>query len=470
MTSKRLADPFIMVNKYGFPLFILGRGPRQSIWTRVNDSSNAAMVTNVGAAGVEIVARLQHQDYSWVWVYTRAHLDRSTHTVECCHLVISECEAVHLRRKLFPPHLDVCPFDQRSRLIRPHRRHSPQSSGQFCPSGDGSQSKAPPPVPIHWPGHGPGDPQTAPPSNSPKRKRLATVANETSFVELTSLSELLMHGDPLLSSDPSVLGTCPADSETPGHIPAYTLQYKPFAQGAGSPADGFDFAGELNAMSGYAAHHKLAMSQDQGDAPLVPDFVSTPEGSGDVHMSSQYTEKEWTEISILAEQISGLAQGFAVYSTPGEVADLQGAAPPRQVASEWAECLQQDNLGQPWGDPTPPRRDNRLCLDAHIVGAGDGADRSSISPDPSVCSMELSLSPMGNGSHFSPHGARAGPLPSPCDWEADFILEELAACQSMFEMWEVQNPNEEFKDELYQLTDSLRRGPQKDGALERSVF
>ncbi|XP_072911455.1 neuronal PAS domain-containing protein 4-like [Hemitrygon akajei] len=69
---------------------------------QLSSRQHKQLLSTVGQRSVDFVYRLQHRDSGWAWLFTRAEMFSTTSSIECSHLVISECEALHLRQALFP--------------------------------------------------------------------------------------------------------------------------------------------------------------------------------------------------------------------------------------------------------------------------------------------------------------------------------------------------------------------------------
>uniref|UniRef100_UPI00398F436F neuronal PAS domain-containing protein 4-like n=1 Tax=Pristiophorus japonicus TaxID=55135 RepID=UPI00398F436F len=468
----------------------------------LSSSQHRRLLTDDGDDGVEMVARLQHRDSWWAWVYTRAHLGSATHIVECTHLVISESEALHVRRTLVAADPIVSAAHDHSRATRPLSRCTPRGvprgPSQPRPSADGPRLDCQAFVPFDWPGDSLGNAgdvartQGALFPASPKRRPADPPLDDAGLVEPAGLSEPLVLGDRLppttlllppttlllppatLLLPPTTLllpASCPGGARAGGETPPSTPRGGPYAftlcpLGAVDAAGGFRLHRAPDAVSRHApvelSYQGPAACQDCGQPPSGTDLAPAPALWPEARVAPQYTEQERTEINILAQQISCLAESFATYSYQAGAASAGEASAPTQGVSEWP-----DNPAQPWGNTQPQPLGSEPFLDAQLVRSilkevvGEGTDPDSTGPAPSIHAMELGLCPLTPGSDFTLQDTCSGPFSSPSDLEEDFILEELAACESMFETWEAQSPNEELDHELHQLTDMLPKGPQQ---------
>eukprot|EP00063_Salmo_salar_P062936 XP_014037771.1 PREDICTED: neuronal PAS domain-containing protein 4-like isoform X2 [Salmo salar] len=85
---------------------------------------------------MEMVLRLQHSDLSWSWIYTRAAKNSGNQEVSCCNYIISETEAMYLRKKIHSdafrasPPQPYCPSP------------SPQLTQSCCPTRDLKRQRA----------------------------------------------------------------------------------------------------------------------------------------------------------------------------------------------------------------------------------------------------------------------------------------------------------------------------------------
>ncbi|XP_070999827.1 neuronal PAS domain-containing protein 4-like [Oncorhynchus clarkii lewisi] len=79
---------------------------------------------------VEMVLRLQHSDLSWSWIYTRAAKHSGNQELSCCNYIISETEAMYLRKNIHSdafrasPPQPYCPSP------------TPQLTQSCCPTRD----------------------------------------------------------------------------------------------------------------------------------------------------------------------------------------------------------------------------------------------------------------------------------------------------------------------------------------------
>nr|XP_029484716.1 neuronal PAS domain-containing protein 4-like isoform X1 [Oncorhynchus nerka] len=79
---------------------------------------------------MEMVLRLQHSDLSWSWIYTRAAKHSGNQEVSCCNYIISETEAMYLRKNIHSdafrasPPQPYCPSP------------TPQLTQSCCPTRD----------------------------------------------------------------------------------------------------------------------------------------------------------------------------------------------------------------------------------------------------------------------------------------------------------------------------------------------
>uniref|UniRef100_A0A8C8JBI6 Neuronal PAS domain-containing protein 4-like n=2 Tax=Oncorhynchus tshawytscha TaxID=74940 RepID=A0A8C8JBI6_ONCTS len=85
---------------------------------------------------MEMVLRLQHSDLSWSWIYTRAAKHSGNQEVSCCNYIISETEAMYLRKNIHSdafrasPPQPYCPSP------------TPQLTQSCCPTRDLKRQRA----------------------------------------------------------------------------------------------------------------------------------------------------------------------------------------------------------------------------------------------------------------------------------------------------------------------------------------
>ncbi|XP_055790579.1 neuronal PAS domain-containing protein 4-like isoform X2 [Salvelinus fontinalis] len=85
---------------------------------------------------MEMVLRLQHSDLSWAWIYTRAAKHSGNQEVSCCNYIISETEAMYLRKKINGDAFRASP-------LQPYcPSPTPQLTQSCCPTRDLKRPRA----------------------------------------------------------------------------------------------------------------------------------------------------------------------------------------------------------------------------------------------------------------------------------------------------------------------------------------
>ncbi|KAJ8361432.1 hypothetical protein SKAU_G00179570 [Synaphobranchus kaupii] len=304
---------------------------------------------------MEMVLRLQHKDLSWVWLYVRAARDSGTgrREVSCNNYVISETEATFLRQKA---------TDTPGAL-----RRSPQdlslSLGSPCPQNQGNGASRRDTCCLREEWAGPREEPWAESWEEPWAKGGVGCANHSS--DTISPTLLLRDGPtfpttPPLSPDSAhspVLTEgrgsdfcygyaedflAPQRSLYPYVSPSPPLQvvsetaFCPSGLGvASSPESCYGFPAcstdarlvpdflpgpaPCGTMSDVAFHPEgfgLPAPLQEGAGPFLPTDSSallTPDPSPTKESHFLYSQEEQAEISILAQQISSLANSFHMY-------------------------------------------------------------------------------------------------------------------------------------------------------------
>uniref|UniRef100_A0A8C9T1L3 Neuronal PAS domain protein 4 like n=1 Tax=Scleropages formosus TaxID=113540 RepID=A0A8C9T1L3_SCLFO len=384
-------------------LFLLGYSPQEmtgrSWYSMVHPedlhhgaSRHRSLLDAGEGALVEMVLRLQRKDLTWVWLYVRATKDSGKQEVSCMNYVIGETEAMFLRRRV---HADdrgasTALLSQVPRL----GVHGDAASGPLkrqggaggvseepraertCDSGSGStytayadracgagQRVAPMSSAVL--------PATPPYSPASSRCPLTPEDGGSRFLlDARSYAETLL--SPAESSDPFLLshGTLP----DPGFgFPDFTAP--PFQSPGSRPSPSYE-------LSAYPAASRLVPGCLQvPDAPGPPTPDPSPTGEG--HF--QYSERERTEISILARQISSLASSFDM---------LRSAELPLGPAAGHAKATPGGDLVPPcvWPQPASHPFRPELVPDEGLVdgvlrdaGSAPGRDApDGLSPNPSA--------------------------------------------------------------------------------------
>ncbi|XP_029107435.1 neuronal PAS domain-containing protein 4-like isoform X2 [Scleropages formosus] len=416
-------------------LFLLGYSPQEMTgrsWYSMVHPEDLHHVDAGEGALVEMVLRLQRKDLTWVWLYVRATKDSGKQEVSCMNYVIGETEAMFLRRRV---HADdrgasTALLSQVPRL----GVHGDAASGPLkrqggaggvseepraertCDSGSGStytayadracgagQRVAPMSSAVL--------PATPPYSPASSRCPLTPEDGGSRFLlDARSYAETLL--SPAESSDPFLLshGTLPDPGfgfpdftappfQSPGSrpSPSYELSAYPAASrlvpGCLQVPDAGDYSSDEAFHPDDFCLPDLPQGGDgpfllleeapgvtlQAPGPPTPD----PSPTGEGHF--QYSERERTEISILARQISSLASSFDM---------LRSAELPLGPAAGHAKATPGGDLVPPcvWPQPASHPFRPELVPDEGLVdgvlrdaGSAPGRDApDGLSPNPSA--------------------------------------------------------------------------------------
>nr|XP_015194226.1 PREDICTED: neuronal PAS domain-containing protein 4 [Lepisosteus oculatus] len=531
-------------------------------------------VSEAGDGKVELVVRLQARDSSWVWIYALLQLEARENPISCHNYVISDAEAWSLRQQLASEEsqlafvLRATASYQESLLQSPGQLSSPDQVftpssgglsvqsfdfGSVCPADSGqelsdeagaggSQGAAAlgPDEPMQLGGTrssiSSAEEEPPAPGQQPPGDALDFFARNCAF--------LPFQADPLLPGPPPKEFVC---------TPPYTPQQGGCSFLFGAPDQTFppsettpsELFFPLDSCSS-AAYEKLPPTPDSPgdgdctvmtvpevrgplyiDVPMVPEGLLTPEASPIKQPFSffSYSEKERAEISLLAEQISTLAEGLssALYPDPlfgakhahvARSSSLPAGVPP--VPPQPGLLVDFSQL-KPWKsiDFSLLAEDASLfeenVFESILKDFSSSSSSSSSPPSPSVPSLAaapplppakvggqvtarrpapqfggtvggagsspLSLDaadPRVEAAHpSSVAGVAAGgvPLAAPLSPpstdlspEEQSFLEELASYEPVFEASASSCPCDGFHDELYQLRNHMQDNFHEDGS------
>ncbi|XP_006008839.2 neuronal PAS domain-containing protein 4-like [Latimeria chalumnae] len=218
-------------------------------------------------------------------------------------------------------------------------------------------------------------------------------------------------------------------------------------------------------------------AQSPGEALLVPEESTIAGGSPVSENSFQYTEKEKNKISILAKQISCLAESFSVYKEKNMTVGPKESGP-----LNWP----QPNIKHQVSSLPTSRMKNTIVsddgffleevfesilkeLDAPHPDSGVPCSSTTspepASPDISSCGSSHCMSNMKNEDCC---GFSKPPSVGLCP-EEDF-LDELVSAESTVFSCVLRSPCDGFDHELHQLNEYLCSDLQPDECMETSLF
>uniref|UniRef100_A0A8C5BHM4 Neuronal PAS domain-containing protein 4-like n=1 Tax=Gadus morhua TaxID=8049 RepID=A0A8C5BHM4_GADMO len=259
---------------------------------------------------VEMVLRLQHKDLTWTWVYTRATNQGDSQSIHCTNHIISESEAFYLVKKI--------QSDTSGRSLAEAELCPPQAVDVPQP---GSRRRGPEPgCDFLMDLHGCSDPSASSPESSPSYypylDSLGPFPHTSPYGPLDTVSPRAFEGDSLgVNASPlAELHLSPRYRSGAGCAAGTRLvpDCLSLPDMLGGPEDFYTLAQADLALlelppggSAFQTHH-------------VPPGLLTPSPSPTSLGSFQYDcDWEHAEISILAQQISSLANTFDLYGVPG---------------------------------------------------------------------------------------------------------------------------------------------------------
>ncbi|KAK6489206.1 neuronal PAS domain-containing protein 4-like [Huso huso] len=214
--------------------------------------------------------------------------------------------------------------------------------------------------------------------------------------------------------------------------------------------------------------------QSSAEASLVPGSLMTPVASPIAQNSFQYSEKEKTEISILACQISSLATSFDAYQSidqvlniPGDFTNVQEPQGDQQQLCSWTDSVMLE--------PESVLNDgvfDSILKDLATVSAKE-SDRCS----PSASCADPELTPTSAVSY----GMESNQLlldtnsVEPADLlimplEDDLSLDEFSTVHPAFDSIMMSSACDRYSNELHQLNEYLHHRLQQDGSVEESMY
>ncbi|MGH0170217.1 UNVERIFIED_CONTAM: hypothetical protein FKN15_058768 [Acipenser sinensis] len=218
-----------------------------------------------------------------------------------------------------------------------------------------------------------------------------------------------------------------------------------------------NFQGNLNSyMPGQSAV----------ESSVVPGSLLTPVSSPTAQNSFQYSEKERTEISILASQISSLASSFDAYQSIDQVLSIPGDFTSVQEPQE----DQQQQLCS-WTDSVmlePESVLNERVFDSILKDMASVSAKESDPCSPSASCADPELTPVSAVSYsmesnqllldintIEPSGLSIMPL------EDDLPLDEFSAVHPTFDSFMMRSACDGYSNELHQLNEYLHHSLQQ---------
>ncbi|XP_069036306.1 neuronal PAS domain-containing protein 4A [Lepisosteus oculatus] len=530
------------------------------------------LLSEAGDGKVELVVRLQARDSSWVWIYALLQLEARENPISCHNYVISDAEAWSLRQQLASEEsqlafvLRATASYQESLLQSPGQLSSPDQVftpssgglsvqsfdfGSVCPADSGqelsdeagaggSQGAAAlgPDEPMQLGGTrssiSSAEEEPPAPGQQPPGDALDFFARNCAF--------LPFQADPLLPGPPPKEFVC---------TPPYTPQQGGCSFLFGAPDQTFppsettasELFFPLDSCSS-AAYEKLPPTPDSPgdgdctvmtvpevrgplyiDVPMVPEGLLTPEASPIKQPFSffSYSEKERAEISLLAEQISTLAEGLSsalypdplfgakhahvarssslpagvppVPPQPGLLVDFSQLKPWKSIdfslLAEDASLFEENVFESILKDfsssssssppspsvpslaaapPLPPAKVGGQVTARRPApqfgGTVGGAGSSPLSLDAADPRVEAAhpSSVAGVAAGGVPLAAPLSPPSTDLSPEEQSFLEELASYEPVFEASASSCPCDGFHDELYQLRNHMQDNFHEDGS------
>ncbi|CAL8258260.1 unnamed protein product [Lota lota] len=493
---------------------------------RAADAHQRLVEANEGCE-VEMVLRLQHKDLSWTWIYTRAANHCDSQSIHCTNYTIGESEALYLVKKVhcsaFGRSLaeaDRCPLQavdvprpQSRRRCRPaqgfERQRSSDSRGEepaaktrraegwgaeqdvhrvacvssSCAGADASPVTMGDSLLLFTPPYSP-----APSGSSPQNEELGGdflldlhgyPDPSASSPESSPCYYPYLHGGPFTHPSPfrSLRAASPGafewDSGT--RAPLADLHFSPhYGPGPvfvpdclsqpdvpGSPGDCYTLDPEGFAPLG-PRHAPPGAAVSSPFGPLTPSPSPTPLDS------SQYDDWEHVEISILAQQISSLANSFDLYGTPGRAQN--GGRPASEVplaACDWPKI---SSLPAAAAAAQPFKHD--LVLDDSVI---DSLLKELDAEDPGEASVPCAgtgavsqCSQVGQGEMALRHQGAPGVGPPTV---ADPLpMEQFAIGDASMDAFALRLGGHQQNPGLHQLTHYIHHGLQQDGILEEALY
>nr|XP_033811827.1 neuronal PAS domain-containing protein 4 [Geotrypetes seraphini] len=490
-------------------------------------AQHCRLLGDTNEARVEMVVRLHTKDQNWIWVYSLVHMDNSEMPLTCYNYVISDSEAWCLRQQLTSEETQLAyvlgtsaPYQES--LLSPE--HLPSPDQVFTPisstptSGLSNQSfdfsgvcnvECPPDAGLVQEDVQPIMEQS---NISPMEEATGSRQGKEADFNLTdclffpATFEHPFRRDALGSSAKDFVCTPPytphqgctflfgspdsypqptTTDTTTATLPSATatttpelyysaencsILYEKLPPTPDSPGDG-----DCTVMTLPEVRGPLFI-----DVPMVPEGLLTPEASPIKQTFFRYSDREKTEIDLLAQQISTLAEDFSSFAAK-EVAFQEqdyGRLPEVTRSSSLPASLPsslQDLL------PIKPWRsiDFSFLVCPEVIFMDDNAVENifqDLSPslfEKSGSGMRCShqwggnvSSPFNLDTETSPEGRRLPSPPPATDLspEEQSFLEELASYETVFETCASRSPCDGFTSELYQLESHLQDSFHDDGS------
>ncbi|XP_041107386.1 neuronal PAS domain-containing protein 4-like [Polyodon spathula] len=214
--------------------------------------------------------------------------------------------------------------------------------------------------------------------------------------------------------------------------------------------------------------------QSSAEASVVPGSLLTPVSSPTAQNSFQYSEKERTEISILARQISCLASSFDAYQSidqvlniPGDFTNVQEPQGDQQQFCSWTDSVMLE----------PESVLNEGVFDSILKDLATVSAKETDPCSPSASCADPEQTPMSAVSYSmesnqllldtnttEPAGLSIMPL------EDDLPLDEFSTVHPAFDSFMMRSVCDGYSNELPQLNEYLHHSLQQDGSVEESMY
>ncbi|XP_064408042.1 neuronal PAS domain-containing protein 4A [Latimeria chalumnae] len=459
---------------------------------------------------VEMVIRLQSKDLCWIWIYIILHMENADVPATCYNYIISESEAWCLREQLTSEETQLAllfstavPYQESilspGQLSSPDQVFTPVSSTptsgfsvqSFDFSGvynvDCSQDYTESAITgqehqTTQMGSSQGNissSEDTPGSTSSRQQEKPSdfTYNDCMFFSTTSY-EQTFRNDLLNSSSKEFVCTPPYTPQQGGctfmfgtseSFPQTTtsdLYYPPENCSALyeklPPTPDSPGNGDCTVMIVPEVRTPLFI-----DVPMVPEGLLTPEASPIKQCFFRYSEKEKTEISILAKQISSLAECFNSFANKDISLQEQPYAKHNLVIRSSSLPINIPTFPSPTNLDLQPLKHWR-SVDFSVLTSSEEALLEDNVLENILTDLSTPLSQKsGSGvrCHHQLCGDAMAPSPSTdLSPEEQSFLEELASYETVFETCASRSPCDGFNDELYQLQSHMQDSFHQDGS------
>ncbi|XP_061462703.1 neuronal PAS domain-containing protein 4 [Rhineura floridana] len=467
----------------------------------------------------EMVIRLQTKDgMNWIWIYSLLHVENADIPITCHNYVISDSEAWCLKQQLSAEETQLAyvlgstptfleGLLSPGQLSSPDQVFTPMSStststivapsfdfGATEPGNISSVEESIPGTTLSLLSKGPAFSYVVFPTDYERTLRRDNLSGSSSkdFVCTPPYTPhqgcAFLFGAPELYAPSTAPSTAPPVTATPHAVdPAATVPtttattselfytqeqcsalYEKLPPTPDSPGNG-----DCTIMTLPEIRGPLYI-----DVPMVPEGILTPEASPIKQTFFRYSEKEKSEIELLAQQISSLAEAFS-------------AIAPRQLAKNGQVALNGSALGampEPCLDFQPPKNWRSIDFSLLACPEEDLLEEDALEtllqdlstslfekggtgvrcPHHQFCGGNVS-SPIGLDNEDSNQGALAASPSMDLPPEERCFLEELTSYETAFETRASNSPCDGL-DELYQLQSHMQEGFHEDGSESDPSF